>query len=553
MALSAGGSHSCALLADGTARCWGYNYSGQLGDGTTVSSPSPVVVGGATPLTDIVALSAGGYHSCALLADGTARCWGNNWAGQLGDGTTTDSASPVVVGGATPLMDIVALSVGGYHSCALVADGSARCWGANWSGQLGDGTSTSSPLVVGGATPLTDIMALSAGDAHSCALLSDGTARCWGANWYGQLGDGTTTDSASPVVVGGTSPLTDIVALSAGGVHSCALLADGTARCWGNNWYGQLGDGTTTSSPSPVVVGGATPLTDIVALSAGWYHSCALLADGTARCWGDNYSGQLGDGTTTSSPSPVVVGGATPLTDIVALSAGWYHSCALLADGSARCWGANWDGQLGDGTTTSSPSPVVVGGATPLTDIVALSAGWYHSCALLADGTARCWGANWDGQLGDGTTTRSPSPVVVGGATPLTDIVALSTGGEHSCAVLDDGSARCWGDNWAGQLGDGTRMSSPSPVVVGGGDAADGHCGPQRREGLHLRGTGRWQRPLLGRQLGWPAGHWCLWASFHPSASGRAGCATVHCDPAERRRRSYLRAGGRRQCALLGR
>ncbi|GIV95657.1 MAG: hypothetical protein KatS3mg057_0314 [Herpetosiphonaceae bacterium] len=254
-------------------------------------------------------------------------------------------------------------------------------------------------------------MALSAGDAHTCALLADGTARCWGDNWYGQLGDGSTTSSASPVVVGGATPLTDIVALSAGGAHTCALLADGTARCWGDNWYGQLGDGSTTSSASPVVVGGATPLTNVLALSAGYAHSCALVADGSARCWGANGAGQLGDGTTTSSASPVVVGGATPLTNVLALSAGSYHSCALLADGGVRCWGANWSGQLGDGSTTSSPSPVAVGGATPLTDIVALSAGGEYSCALLADGGVRCWGRNDYGQLGDGTTTDSASPV----------------------------------------------------------------------------------------------------------------------------------------------
>ncbi|GIV95655.1 MAG: hypothetical protein KatS3mg057_0312 [Herpetosiphonaceae bacterium] len=210
------------------------------------------------------------------------------------------------------------------------------------------------------------------------------------------------------------------------------------------------------------------PVAGRLQISAGWDHSCVVLADGTARCWGANGAGQLGDSTTTSSSSPVVVGGATPLTDIVALSAGGSHSCALVADGTARCWGNNGDGQLGDGTTTDSASPVVVGGVTPLTDIVALSVGYAHSCALLVDGTARCWGRNDYGQLGNGTTTDSASPVVVGGATPLTDIVALSAGGEHSCALLVDGTARCWGANGSGQLGNGTRMSSPSPVVVGG-------------------------------------------------------------------------------------
>jgi alpha-tubulin suppressor-like RCC1 family protein len=334
-AISGGGQHTCALPGDGTAKCWGLNDFGQLGDGTTTEHHTPVAVSG---LTDAVSISAGTSHSCALLNDGTAKCWGWNGFGQLGDGTNVERHTPVAVSG---LGNLIAVDASGNRTCALIDDGTVRCWGENSSGQLGDGTTTSraNPVTVSG---LSNAVGIGGGEYHTCALLSDGTVECWGSNGAGQLGDGTTTDRLTPVVVAG---LNNAMAIAAGRsyAHTCALLSDGTARCWGYNFDGQLGDGTNTSSSTPVTVSG---LTNAIAVLPGWEHTCALLSDGTVECWGSGYGS-----------NPVAISG---LSDAVATAAGWYHRCALLGNGGAKCWGFNGYGQLGDGTTTNSTTPVVV-------------------------------------------------------------------------------------------------------------------------------------------------------------------------------------------------
>jgi alpha-tubulin suppressor-like RCC1 family protein len=334
---SLGAAHTCALLADGTAKCWGNNYDGQLGDGTNTNKNTPVTVSG---LTNAVAIAGGAAHTCALLSDGTAKCWGNNYYGQLGDGTFIDKNTPVTVSGLT---NAVAIAASFYHTCALLSDGTAKCWGRNDYGQLGDGTNTNknTPVTVSG---LTNAVAIAAGGYHTCALLADGTAKCWGYNGNGQLGDGTFIDKNTPVTVSG---LTNAVAIAGGAAHTCALLSDGTAKCWGNNAEGQLGDGGTfIEKTTPVTVSG---LTNAVAIAAGSSHTCALLSDGTVKCWGRNDYGQLGDGTFIDKNTPVTVSG---LTNAVAIAASDVHTCALLSDGTAKCWGNNYDGQLGDGTFT---------------------------------------------------------------------------------------------------------------------------------------------------------------------------------------------------------
>ncbi|KAF8058349.1 UVR8 [Scenedesmus sp. PABB004] len=754
-AVAAGMAHTCALLRDTSVRCFGYGIDGQLGDGTATSSPVPVPVtwpGGAL-LTGVASISAGDSHTCARLNDGTALCWGPSWAGQLGDGTSGTNrlslAAVTLTQGGPPLTGVAGLAAGEAHTCARLNDGTALCWGSNWAGQLGDGSTRDSsvpvPVKWPGGAPLTGVASIAAGGAHTCARLNDGTALCWGSNWAGQLGDGSTGDSSVPVPVKwpGGAPLTGVASIAAGGAYTCATLVNGTAACWGWNGYGMLGnnDASGSSQTSPVAVFGRTgvtlvagsgshtcimasgevacfglnyygqlgvtdtagsfnpnptPLTvpglsGVAGVATGSYHTCAWWAGGAVACFGYNYNGQLGRGSTNTlaNPTPEAVrfdalpafpagatcgdtngaadgapefncagstqpfpnaldpagnitdmtwaqadsvcctaypagatctnengdgaegdllpcdgtgmansgsrttpisnlgaaaakaacctvypadatcadrdgnltpgaealscegtdmanpgNAATSIADlgtaaakaacctaypadatcadrdgnltpgaealscgnlvatanaanttiaglsaaaaaaacctapvpVVAVNAGRAHTCALLRDTSVRCFGYGIDGQLGDGTATSSPAPVPVkwpGGAL-LTGVASISAGDSYTCARLANGTVACWGRSEYGQLGGGNYDYKPSPAAVTlaqGGPPLTGVAGLAAGGFHTCARLNDGTALCWGGSWAGQLGDGTSGNarpSPATVMLGG-------------------------------------------------------------------------------------
>lgn len=357
---------------------------------------------------------------------------------------------------ASTCVGVAEMAAGGYaHSCARLTDGTVRCWGFNFYGELGDGTLTtrSNPVAVSG---LSGVAEVAAGHRHTCARLTDGTVRCWGRNNTGQLGDGTTGfGSPTPVAVSGLSGVAELAAGgSDSGSHTCARLTDGTVRCWGDNTSGQLGDGTTTNRSTPVAVSGLSGVTHI---AAGGAHTCARLTDGTVRCWGWNFRGQLGDGTTTNRSTPVAVSG---LTGVAAIAGGYSHTCASLAAGTARCWGLNSNGQLGDGSTTNRSSPVSVAG---LAGVAHITTRVHYTCARLTDGTVRCWGDNGEGQLGDGTTTDRATPVAVSG---LVGAAGITTGGAHTCAWLTGGTARCWGWGVSGQLGDGATTSRLTPVAV---------------------------------------------------------------------------------------
>lgn len=337
------------------------------------------------------------------------------------------------------------------EAAAAVVPGTVMAWGANGSGQLGNGTTntSSTPVLVRRLTGATT--AAAGADGWSLALLADGTLRAWGKN-DGLLGDGTTPDRLVPVPVPGLSRVT---ALAAGGAQSLALLADGTVMSWGDNTFGELGDGSDVGfrgTPGPVRELGAIRAT---AVASGGDHSLALLADGTVRGWGRNESGQLGDGTfTESNRLPVRV---RSLRQVKAVTAGFDHSLALLADGTVRAWGSNADGQLGGGTTGDAPpGPVAVRG---LTGVTAVAAGHDFSLALVADGTVWAWG----GLLGDGTTNSSSLPVRVPG---LTGVTAVAAGRGYGLALVSDGTVRAWGGNFSGNLGDGTTVDRTRPVRV---------------------------------------------------------------------------------------
>ena len=490
-AIAAGQHHTCALHQNGTISCWGNNDWGQLDADTADTldrSSVPVQVEG---IDDATAIAAGRGFSCALQDGGTVSCWDSSTWGELGNGQIIQSSEnktsdiPVQV---TAITDATAITTGSDHSCALHQDGAITCWGNNWNGQLGNGTRTvsltddstapSGPVRVNG---ITDATFITAGLYHSCALHQTGTISCWGGNQYGQLGNGQSTGYGSSTgdwkedtgysVPVGVNGITDATAITAGGGHSCALHQTGTVSCWGSNSTGQLGNGATSYFSSvPVEVDG---ITDATAITAGWGHSCALHQTGAVSCWGLNSNGQLGNGQSgedTDSSVPVRVNG---ITDATAITAGGdeinSHSCALHQTGAVSCWGANSNGQLGNGQSgedTDSSVPVRVNG---ITNATALTAGSYHSCALHQDGTITCWGNNKHGQLGNGTISNFSSvPVEV---LDITDATAITAGGgfvlSHSCALHQTGAISCWGNNQFGQsTGDWTNDSADFSVPV---------------------------------------------------------------------------------------
>jgi alpha-tubulin suppressor-like RCC1 family protein len=247
------------------------------------------------------------------------------------------------------------------------------------------------------------VVSIAAGEKHTCALTSSGAVYCWGENDRGQLGDGTTTDSSVPVPVSGLS--SGVAALGSGHKHTCAVLISGGVKCWGHNNHGQLGDGSTSDSALATDV---TGLTGAVTVAAGVEHSCALTSSGSVKCWGRNDKGQIGDGSPGDSSVPVDINGLP--FGAWALAAGDKHTCSVSVFGVAHCWGHGNKGQLGDGATSDSSTPVLV---TGISDAVAVEAGKESTCLLRQNSNVSCFGNNSNGQLGDGTTTDSATPVDV--------------------------------------------------------------------------------------------------------------------------------------------
>lgn len=300
--ISAGGSrHTCGLTATGRAVCWGQNTRGTLGDGTTTDRPSSVdVVGLAGPVRTILA---GGSHTCSLLEDGSVTCWGRNDFAQLGNGTLTDSPVPGPVVGLPE--GVASLSLGGGHACVVTTAGGVVCWGLNRTGQIGNATTNDGQAPAPVPALSSGVAMVSAGGFHTCAVTTAGGVRCWGSNEYGQLGDGTTQNRLEPVPVSGLE--SGVVAVSAGLWHTCALRTDGTVLCWGKNGYGEMGDGTTAQRPTPVSPSGM-PAAAVTQIAAGGGQTCAATADGALWCWGQNEFGQVGDGGSANQVLPARVG-----------------------------------------------------------------------------------------------------------------------------------------------------------------------------------------------------------------------------------------------------
>ncbi len=330
--LSLGGDFSCALGTQGAGYCWGSNFYGNLGIGLVGGSvPRPMPLAGAHTWSSLAAASPYGSHACGL-AGGAGYCWGSNWNGQLGDGTSAHRITPTRIMSA---LTMTSIATGGSSSCGIVAAG-VHCWGSGF---------------IGGFAGPPALVSLDLGDSYACGLSANGTAWCWGANYSGQLGDGTTNFQTAPVAVAGGLRFT---ALEAGYQFSCGVVIAGEAWCWGENYSGQLGDGGPGGSLVPVPVSGGHRFTT---LTAGAAHACGLTGQGDAWCWGDNYVGQLGDGTTIVPTGPVAVAGGHRFASI---AAGGAHTCAIAVTGVVYCWGANFYGQLGDNTYVNRHQPVVV-------------------------------------------------------------------------------------------------------------------------------------------------------------------------------------------------
>lgn len=446
--MGAGVDHTCARMTDGTVWCWGGNDFGQSGQPPSHSILTPTPVSGIADATD---LAVGNDHTCVLTKMDKVTCWGDNSRGELGQPDIASTSTPADVSG---IDNAKAIVMGLRHTCVLQSDGHIRCWGDNQFGQLGKEVGEVSFVPVEVAQ-ISNAVALAAGNHHTCALLADMTIRCWGQNRDGQLGIGT-SGGGTDIKVNTEVPISAIgisnaVAITAGHAHTCVLLMDGTVQCWGDNSYGgQIGQGITGpekvfSSPVPV-----EKVINAMGILSGNAHTCVILKSRSVQCWGFNKMGQAGNGSLAETAAPLTVSSLSKVKDV---SAGGMHTCALLASGKVWCWGWNFDGELGRGTDYLSlplssdiyknayPLPAEVVG---LSNIVEIAAGGSHTCARRSDKTIYCWGSNQYGQIGivsrvRGNVTR---PAQVPG---IKNARSIAAGAYHTCALLDDGHVACWG------------------------------------------------------------------------------------------------------------
>ena len=451
--VSAGNGYSCAIDASSGVVCWGLNDYGQLGDGTRASRPTPAPVTGLG--SGVATVAAGASHACALTTGGAVRCWGHNMGG-LGDGTAVDRFTPVdVVGLASGVARIAA---GDDVTCAITVAGALKCWGLNMFGQLGDGSAAPQRHVPGDVTGLTSgVVAVAVRGQSSFAVTSAGALKAWGNNTYGQLGDGGFAERRTPVDV--TAVTGTFSSVAAGGFGGCGLTTTGAVRCWGGLAGALTGE----------VVSGASA----VAMSLD--HACALTTTGGVKCWGGGGVGQLGVGATDFSTTAVDAAGLT--SGVVGITAGGDHTCALTSNGGVRCWGSDADGQLGDGAVDDAGFPVEVAGAP--TGLLGVAAGVERSFLITSSGAVKGWGNDREGQLGDGSVAARRGLVDVVGLS--SGVVAVAPSLSVSCALGAAGWVKCWGTNEAGEVGDGTTQPRPTPTdVVGLGSGVVAlHCGSQ--------------------------------------------------------------------------
>ena len=522
--VAVGNGFSCILREEGTVACWGKNDLGQLGSGrgATLSTPTAVVtqVGGEA-LDGLVQIDATGSAACALREDGSVWCWGSNASGQLGQPASLDSSR--IARQVDGVSNAERVAVGENHACALLEDATLRCWSASPSSSiLGAGNSNTKTVALpldpsGSGVAFSGVTDVACGDYQTCAIDEAGHGYCWGMQNYGEVGvgdfgysyyiptqvslgakveqvaagwattcwshaDGGLTchgrgpfgpevDPATQNYLPVSMPVPDdpetgdplsVAELAVDGSVRCLLTEEGSVWCWGENYYGQLGNDTKEQSSVLVKVEG---LSHIVAIDAGYSHACAVDEDGRVYCWGNNASGELGDGSVIEAVEPRLV---PDVEGAVSLESGSDHTCAVLASGRLVCWGSNTEGQLGTGTSKTMDTPKEL---TAITEVQSFSAYGAQSLALKKDGTVRAWGGGLGGDRDE-----------PGLFSALSEIRDVSVGGEHACAVDDVGRIYCWGENTYGQTGiDNGGEKITTPTVVGGYTemrriaAGDGH------------------------------------------------------------------------------
>ncbi len=458
--LSAGAVNTCGRRTDGMAVCWGAGNLGQLGQGSTGDSLTPVTPFEANSTSPLnikqIAASASGNFTCAVLNNGGVRCWGKNDTSQLGDGTAADKLSATPVTGYGSKSSVV-LAAGSNSTCAAAIGGGLTCWGSNASNKLafaGFSLATSAVNVpsysfYSSVSNGSGALNVALGDAHSCVVGLDNRLRCAGNNGRGQLGDNTYSTVFSIVL---TNLALSVAELVAGDQHTCVRRPDGSVYCVGDNQFsqsGQMGGGTVGNFIPITLPAAATQLT------VGANHGCALVG-GNVLCWGANTVGQLGSvGANTHVPTAV----SLPAS-VVMLAAGGDSTCAGLSGGAVYCWGA-------DIGTTPSLINTFSGSILGLAVSTAPGTTVHHACAITSAGAVQCWGDNTYGQLGNGSTTASATPVAATGLS--SGFIKIVAGASHTCATRNDGALFCWGRNHIGQLGDGTNTDrlTPMPLLTG--------------------------------------------------------------------------------------
>jgi len=489
--ISANRYHTCAVTRDGEAYCWGDNEFGQLGDGTTQNRDTPTQAHIPGP---VVGISVGFHHSCAWTEDGRGFCWGDGSSGQLGQGETLPSLTPVQVLGVATWSRI---RTGNGFSCGVSDSGETFCWGSTLRGRLGIGEPEEGSIPIPEPVPgLPGAFEVAVGRAHVCTLSLDGRSFCWGAKETGQLGHGDTSFRLSPVPV--QAPASPFTWISIGRHTACGRVESGDAYCWGRGGDGAIGNGGWEDVDAPTLVNLPEP---IRRGTTGRYHACGVTEAGKAYCWGRNEYQQLGTGNDFSQPEPVPVAGGHSFEHV---RAGGHHTCGVTSEGQTLCWGLNEYGQLGTGGVGGSLGVPTQVSSLPGVTFTFVNGGYRHTCAQSTEGEVWCWGANFEGALGDGTTDDSPEPVLVQGLPPVTRI---TVGGWHTCALDGEGIAYCWGRGAYGRLGYGGDEMQLTPVQVTGGHtfrsivaAAARTCGITTDDRAYCWGYNRFRVLGLGQE-----------------------------------------------------